>query len=353
MHRLSALLAAGCLTVCLAGTAAAANPQPVGRGGIEPSDYSADGNKAVPLVERQEVGPAIIDRWELREYLAGAAPSSFGGLYTDREGATVIGAVGGRSDDLRALVDQHLGDRAHELGKGLFQDVTNPVARLEGLKNSLLRELPDLERAGTTVTSVGVDDVTNTLQVGLMDNADDRQSIVSERLEVGEGEVSFLQRGITPPAANRESDSAPFNAGDRIWNQNGNGCSSGFGVHEAGSGHDYLITAAHCSAVPGQADFFWNGPSSNPRATAVGFSTGMNFGSNGWDTQLIDAESSTVTWTANATRSYMAAHYKPVGGDPNRVINEGATSVPWQSGVMPVYNTDTASGSGPMRCGAM
>ncbi|MFC6017027.1 cellulose binding domain-containing protein [Plantactinospora solaniradicis] len=45
----------------------------------------------------------------------------------------------------------------------------------------------------------------------------------------------------------REDDAAPWNGGARIWASYG--CTSGFGVRDAGSGANYLLTAGHCSEV--------------------------------------------------------------------------------------------------------
>jgi hypothetical protein len=137
--------------------------------------------------------------------------------------------------------------------------------------------------------------------------------------------------------ANRFDDTSPFNAGDRIYDENTMfACSSGFGVHQAGTNTDYLLTAAHCSAVAGQQDFFWNGSSADLRRTPMGFSTNVSFSQAGWDTQLVRTESSNITWTAAANRSRITAPYTPIYRDSNKVINEGATSNPWHSGAMSI-----------------
>jgi hypothetical protein len=154
--------------------------------------------------------------------------------------------------------------------------------------------------------------------------------------------LRFENQERVTASVDRFTDVAPWNAADRMVNTNSplGLCSSGFGVHNPNTGHHYLLTAAHCSSIAGQWDFFWNSDNFGVHSAAMGFSAAVAFGSYSFDSQLIDAPSSTITWTATSSRSQVTASYQPVLNDSNRMINEGATSIPWQSGLMTVTSVD-------------
>lgn len=354
VFRISKFAGAALAVLTLAAGSAAANvSQPVRQD--EGRDYAQDLSKQVPEDLRRTEPPDIFDAWQLRETLLAETPEAFGGLHGRGDTAELtILAVPGRRAEVERRVESFIAGRSSAPRVRLVE-AGNTLRRLEDLRARMLEQREDLERTGTLVTSFGVDDASNRLVIGLQSNDGRSRSAVLSSLSADAGEVSFEQQDIVPPAVDRFTDVAPFNAGDRIWDENwlvaypppAGSCSSGFGVHAATTLVDYLLTAAHCSRIPGQAGFFWNGPNSNPRRTGMGFSTGVNFGTNQWDTQLIQAESSTITWTATANRSYITAAYIPVVNDGNRVINEGATSIPWQSGSMTVNGVNFCQVIGP------
>jgi hypothetical protein len=297
----------------------------------------------------QETLAGPYDAWGLREYLRQTQPDTFGGLYGAGDGSLIITATPGNAATVtgaRAAFDaKQTGVNARTApAMHRVAEVANTMRRLESLESAALSAF-DTKSA---VTMIVVDDRTNSLRIGLDNDTPDTRAAVLKALSASKTEVTFQKQEVVPPVVDRFTDVSPFNAGDRIWNENSlGGCSSGFGVHSASSNTDFLLTAAHCSIIAGQQDFFWNGPSSNPRRTAMGFSQNVSFGSNGWDTQLIRTEASTISWTATNTRSTITNTYVPVVFDQNKVINEGATSVPWQSGLMGIGMSNGCINVGP------
>lgn len=287
--------------------------------------------------------PAIpFDGWGLRESLRKTQGDAFGGLYAEG-GNLILAATGGSGPAVSASAAAFAKDSARTAGLTRaaappirIREVANSLNRLQTVEAALLAA-PGLFDADGPVNLVGIDDSSNTVRVGLDADTPANRAAVLKAAGAAPTEVSFRREDRMKVMADRYNDVAPFNAGNRIYGENSqDACSSGFGVHQAGTGVDYLLTAAHCSEVTGQQDFFWNGDNANRRRTPMGFSTNVSFGANGWDTQLIRAESSTITWTATDTRSHITAAYTPVDNDANRVINEGSVNVPWQSGLMTI-----------------
>jgi len=290
------------------------------------------------------VGP--YDAWGLRESLRQTRGDVFGGLYADGDGTLVVTAPRGNGPVVaasKAAFDaggQGPSRAPQSSPRHRIAEVRNSVSRLEDVEKAVL-DAPGLFDPDGPVSVVAVHDPSNTVLVGLVADTAANRAAVYAATGAAPGELSFEQQEPVDAAADRFTDVSPFNAGDRVYDENAMfACSSGFGVHQAGTNVDYLLTAAHCSAVAGQQDFFWNGSSTNRRRTPMGFSTNVSFGQAGWDTQLIRTESSTITWTATATRSRITAPYTPIYLDANRVINEGATSIPWRSGAMLVSLTN-------------
>ena len=291
---------------------------------------------------------SVYDAWGLRESLRQSNGGTFAGLYAADDGSLVLATTKGNAPAVEASKAAFERRRAGltvmaAAPKHRVVEVATSLDRLEAVQQKVL-DAPGLFDADGPVTMVAVDDPTNTVLIGLTADTQDFRAIVLAATGAAPAELSFEEQEAAESTANRFGDTSPFNAGDRIYDENAlAACSSGFGVHQAGTNTDYLLTAAHCSAVAGQQDFFWNGTAGNRRHVAMGFSTNVSFGANGWDTQLIRTESSNITWTAASNRSHITAPYTPIRQDSNKVINEGATSNPWQSGAMTVSLTNACA----------
>lgn len=310
----------------------------------------ADGPVTPPAPTSSAPAPQPYDAASLSAALQNASPAGFGGIYYAPDGSLVVQYNSSSAlSHLQSVKAQYDAAQPVSTPATQFQSVAHAFSRLQQLQGQATAAHADLQSGGATVNFVGVDVPANRLRVGLATNSPAAQATVLRVLGATADELEFAQAEPVPAAAERFNDVPSWNAGDRIFNTNApvSGCSSGFGIHSNQTGHHYLITAAHCSSYPGLDDFFWNGSAGcgyfymvcdpdplNTRLHGMGFSTSADFTDWGWDTQLIDAPSNDIVWTAVSSRSYITASYMPIANDINRVINEGATSYGWQSGLM-------------------
>lgn len=279
-----------------------------------------------------------------------SARSDFGGAYYDAHGTLVILTTKASTAALlRPIEAAFSAARSEATPQVAYRVVHFGYSQLQRLQDTVVKHTATLTRAGATVNLVTVDAPANVLRIGLGTNNATNRDRVMRAIGSSPREVEFTQASPVPAVATRFNDVSPWNAGDRIFNTNNQAaCSSGFGIHD-NQGHHFLITAAHCSATLGSQDFFWNGSAGcsaypgvcdpgtlNPRLHAMGFSQSVNFTPSGWDTQLIVAPSSDLTWTATSSRSAITASYIPIHNDVNKIINEGATSFGWKSSTMTV-----------------
>jgi hypothetical protein len=282
--------------------------------------------------------------------LQASAGSAFGGAYDDAHGLLVILTTKASTVAvLRPIEASFSAARADATPQVAYRVVRFGYSQLQRLQDTVVTHTATLTRAGAAVNLIAVDAPANVLRIGLGDDNAANRDRVMRAIGSSTQEVEFTQASPVPAVATRFNDASPWNAGDRIFNTNDQAaCSSGFGIHD-NQGHHFLITAAHCSATLGSQDFFWNGSAGcsaypgvcdpgtlNTRLHAMGFSQSVNFTPSGWDTQLIAAPSSDLTWTATSSRSAITAAYTPIHNDVNKIINEGATSFGWKSGTMTV-----------------
>lgn len=335
VRRFAALAAAAALALGLAEMAQAGATGDTSRP-AEPSPAAA------------AVAPArVYDVWALREALHASNGDGFGGLYYDDQGALVLQATAGSVGPVTAAKTAYDARSGARAPASRVEIVEHALVQLRGVTEVLGRLAVDWN--GGALVSYGIDDVTNSVRVGLAANSPAEQSALLSATGLTREILTFVQDAPVPPAFGREDDAAPWNAGNRIFNENSprGGCTSGFGVHDSTNGRDYLLTAAHCSTIPGQADFFWNGSFGDMRRNPMGFSTGVNFGWKQWDTQLIRTESSTKTWTATDDRSQITQAFSTGPDDPAPLMNEGASSAGWQSGFLRTTRTSHCRMIGP------
>jgi hypothetical protein len=280
--------------------------------------------------------------------LQASSGSAFGGAYYDAHGTLVILTTKASTTATLRSAEASF-KRARSAPPVAYRVVRFSSSNLQRLQDSLAPRTATLSRAGTAVNLIAVDAPANLLRVGLGTNNATNRARVLRAIGSSGREVEFTQASPVPAVATRFNDVSPWNAGDRIFNAGDQAaCSSGIGIHD-NQGHHFLITAAHCSTTLGSQDFFYNGSAGcsaypgvcdpgtlNTKLHAMGFSQSVNFTASGWDTQLIAAPSSDLTWTATASRSAITAAYTPIHNDANQIINEGATSFGWQSGSMTV-----------------
>lgn len=313
----------------------------VGGGPLDTGAAAVVDEKLPPpgLVESLDPSKMPFDAWGLGETLEREHPDSYAGVYYDDSGDLVVAVVGGDEARIRSTVAAYTARTATKVPDIQYAPAQHSMRSLRDVKEKVTSSYDQLKKDGVTIAQWGVDPQTNRVFVGLPAGTDAAEARVVALTGEGQDVLEFRTAEIVPATAtNRWADVAAWNAGDFIVNTNAPivGCSTGFGVHNPNTGHHYLVTAAHCSYIPGLTDFFWNALPNGNHTGAIGFSTAVSLSAFGFDTQLIDAPSSTITWTAVDAKSYITASFQPVPNDVNLLINEGAVSgpMPWGSSTM-------------------
>jgi len=258
-------------------------------------------------------------------------PDTYGGLSEDAAGHFVVSEVGS---------DPVLEARAHQLFDAIpsqfgvavagadqvltFSIVDRSLAQLLELKANVLQLATS--DVSLHINSVGLDELHNRVLVGTGTTDTTTSTISTQALDAagqrlvadfGDGSMEFQQAPPTQLQANRYVDSAPFNAGDQLTMPTvfGNiGCTAGPGVHFS-TGWHLVLTAGHCSFNAG-TNFAGNLNAYNG-STLMGPFIASSVGSptsTWYDTGLISASSSNVSWTATATRTYITGSATAVAG---------------------------------------
>ncbi|MEI8050275.1 MAG: hypothetical protein WCI12_02425 [Actinomycetes bacterium] len=258
-------------------------------------------------------------------------PADFGGLSADTSGRFSVAEVEVNPDlEVRAqtlfdAIPAQLGVEADPVDLRLnFIQVRSSVADLLALKASVL----ELAKANAElhINGVGIDQLHNRVLVATGTAMATTTAVSSSPLDATDQELvtsfgsSSLEFQQAPPAtlsASRYADSAPFNAGDQLTMPTvyGNiGCTSGPGVHFS-SGWHLILTAGHCSWAAG-TNFSGNLTAYNGSTIMGPFiasSTGTST-STWYDTGLISASSSNITWAGAATRIALTGWATAVAG---------------------------------------
>ncbi len=168
---------------------------------------------------------------------------SFGGLALQADGATVdVMVVDGTVVDLNALQDLvPAGARLN------LRSVTFSAEELGGVQATVEEALPELQRDGFTIASVGVDVTLNRVVVEVEDPSGGTVAAFTERF--GPAVTVEAGRPYTFAACTGRSNcGAPMKGGLKIQSDNDFVCTSGFlGRTVAGGAvYRYVLTAGHC-----------------------------------------------------------------------------------------------------------
>jgi hypothetical protein len=126
---------------------------------------------------------------------------------------------------------------------------------------------------------------------------------VSRRgLDYGPGVVMITGEESESTAANRFSDSSPWNAGNFIT-AGGGGCTSAFPMKWNVNGNKYVLTAGHCFSVAQNVYNYAASPINSGSNALIGSVTNQSFGNNQLDAELIAADGSRNIWTGGITPS--------------------------------------------------
>lgn len=270
--------------------------------------------------------PELIDFGLLRDEMRAKYKDTFAGLVNNGDDSITIYTT--RTDEsMRGWVDERFREAAEREGvdSKLIPEVTwrttaaggLSLSSLFGLKDTVMAAAGTLKPLGVNVESIGVQDGTNKLIVGVS-TAVPLATRLLEQL-FGKGHLQVIPWKLTLEA-DRWNDSPPWNGGDQIVTEGSNpgACTTGFGVHD-GNGNHYVTTAGHCGV-----HFWWNtwiGFPIRDGSTIVGATSGsvwngVYFGYRVDTQKIITTGSSNVVWTGSATRKYIGAPLDVAQGDP-------------------------------------
>jgi hypothetical protein len=282
-------------------------------GASRPGEESnpADGPPKEPTVPSEGVSPKqtagiqsmqVMD--SLRSTLAKQFPDSFGGMYStlnpeDLSSVYTVLTVGS-SSELRDYVDGVLDATRAHLGIAQpteYRSVERTYAQLVTVADGIESDRDYWESHGLPFYGTGVDDKVNVVDLYTKAPAGKIVDELAERY--GSESVRVVVTGEIKRLTTRNADTAPWNAGDRIFRPDGASCSTGFGVHN-GYGH-FSITAGHC----GENGTPWkNNASGYAGYGAVGSTAAFTFANNDADDAIIydGAGSSKLSWKQAGTK---------------------------------------------------
>jgi len=173
-----------------------------GQGSVasEPSPPAAECGIADPPMSTSTTlatpGGPLYSAWELREHLRSTVGDVVGGVYGDgTTGALVIGVLPGGRPAVEAAKRDFDATSSVPSPSVRYVEVANSLNRLETLNARALRAWTEPEEAGGPgINSVGIDDSSNTLSVGLQDNTPTNRAAVLETICATPSEVSFSQQ---------------------------------------------------------------------------------------------------------------------------------------------------------------
>jgi hypothetical protein len=268
--------------------------------------------------------PELIDFGLLRDTLREQFPGTFGGLVNNGDNAITIYETGGATAAMHDWVNQWFQDAVDENGAdpALVPTVTYHPAGLSldalfGLKATVTAALGQLELLGVGVETIGVQDSTNKIIVGVRTPVALAQTVLEQLF--GHGHIAVIAWDLTDEA-DRYNDSSPWNGGDQIVSEGTTptACTTGFGMHNSAGDH-FVTTAGHCNT-----HFWWNtwiGFPIRNSSTLLGVTSGSVWNGTyfGYDVdtqQIITTDSSNIVWTGTATRKYISAPLGVAQGDP-------------------------------------
>lgn len=174
----------------LLGTGCLKNPSAVSGGSstgmsCQSASPTAPGSPALPY-----------DAATLRETLGAICPA-FGGLYFDASTLVVTSRPDG-IEDVAAAVERYNATRSN-VPPMRFTSVANSFERLAFVNAEVERSMDALRRQDVFVVSYGVDDRSNAVRVGLLDDSTSHRERFSQVVRAAEGEVVFVKEDVATP----------------------------------------------------------------------------------------------------------------------------------------------------------
>lgn len=167
--------------------------------------------------------------------------ASYAGLQIIPSGLEVqtVGAVG---SDLAALIQL---DQLSYLSEPIpitFRTVSRSEQTMDALISLIWSDRTALTESGIQLTSWGIDETTNTVEVMLASYSAAREKVLHARY--GDA-VSVYPQSVTASGSSRTTDTPAWYGGDLITLPGGT-CTSYFSLHSTANNLDYNATAGHC-----------------------------------------------------------------------------------------------------------
>lgn len=269
-----------------------------------------------PSPSQQAALNNLIGVTQLRTTLLSGFPSSFGGFFDNGDNSFTVLTVGDPSA-IESFVGSYLGSLTGPVPKVSFAASAQTLQSLETAAAGISSDTASWEAQGIPVIGAGVDDTRNAVLVALSGPLPSGKSLatIAAKYNVSaDALISTVMPHVVP--LDRNSDTAPWNAGDQIVNSAGDGCTTGFGIHTS-SAH-YILSAGHCGNYKWYNTNYYAPVYNNPiGTTAVDSSTPL-------DVQSINTPggSSDLFWKQTSTREYVSGNVGPTSG--SSVCDEGS-----------------------------
>jgi hypothetical protein len=286
---------------------------------------------------------------ELQHRLMSEYPQNFGGIFVNSRGEFAVATDGTVPAALRQAATAGFVDAGRSLrgisapdssaSRVTFVDTGASLRHLYELKAAVL-DNPRLRAAGVDGAGLDVEHGRDVVMSSTSAGAAAVKAAYGSTVEVMVDSGS----GLT---ASRYGDVPAWNAGDQIVTPSygETTCTSGFGMEDTSTGETYLLTAGHCGAAT-----WYNTKGSDPvydSSTLVGATVAGSVSTSVIDAQLIQADSSCISWggkstkTSNDVRIYITGYIDPPQGAS--IETEGSVSTE-QRGTVSYYDVSRVVG---------
>jgi hypothetical protein len=286
---------------------------------------------------------------QLQQRLMAEDPQNFGGIYVNSRGEFVVATDGTAAPTLRQVATAGFVRAGQSLRGGAaaavaapqvgFVDTGASLQHLYELKAAIL-DNPALRAAGVDGAGLDIEHGRDVVMSRTTAGADAVKADYGSAVEVMVDSGS----GLT---ASRYGDVPAWNAGDQIVTPSygETTCTSGFGMEDTTTGETYLLTAGHCGAAT-----WYNTKGSSPvydSGTLVGATVPGSVSTSVIDAQLVQADSSCISWgdkstkPSNDDRIYITGYIDPPQGAS--IETEGSVSTE-QTGTVSYYDVSRVVG---------
>lgn len=166
---------------------------------------------------------------------------SYAGLRIVTSGLEVQ-TVGAAGSDLLSLVQLDRLDYGGQPIPITFRVVSRSEQSLNALMDRMWTDREELTKSDIQLTSWGIDEATNTVEVMLASYSATRDKVLHDRY--GDA-ITVDPRSVTASGSSRTTDTPAWYGGDVISLPGGT-CTSYFSLHSTGNNLDYNATAGHC-----------------------------------------------------------------------------------------------------------